>query len=457
MGRSWRRFVARPVPRAWMYPAYAATTAAFVIILLVRGGPNPAETDAHAVTYPTTAITHGDLRLAQQQTLVPDPPGYPLLTAPLVVAFRPWIGAPRWCDGKAIPAVLRGTLSQFYLPILDPCNAPRSARLTPLPPWYRSQALLVIAAWLVLLAGVVMLVRAMGRGRTVGEGILVAGLVALPATTDAVAQSFHPQDLMCVGFACGGIAQLLRRRWDWAGITLGLAFLCKQFAVLPMLAVVVAAPGLRSRARIVASFAGVVALGVLPFFFADRVDTVHALTGFYVAGVGIIKTPTVLGSMAVAEQTKLEMARDLPIVLGVGFALWAWWRAREQLAQPVPLIGLALACLAARLVFEVSMWNYYFLAVGVFLLLLDFVRESPPWRSLAWIVAARYGLPWIASVASSTLTAAAFLLAALIPVAIGLAVVARAPRSRLVGGRMRPEPLWLPAAPSAALTTSGSR
>jgi len=456
MGRSWRQFVARPVPGAWSSSVYAAATAAFVIILLVRGGPNPAETDAHAVTFPTTAISHGDLRLAQQQTLVPDPPGYPLLTAPLVVAFRPWIGAPRWCDGKAIPAALRGTMSRFYLPILDPCSAPRSAHLTPLPPWYRSQALLVVAAWLVLLAGVVMLVRAMGRGRTVGEGILVVGLVALPATTDAIAQSFHPQDLMCVGFACWGIAELRRGRWYVAGGLLGLAFLCKQFAVLPLLAVIASAPGWRSRARIVTCFVGVVGLGVVPFFLADRIDTVHALSGIYVAGVGIIKTPTVLGLMAIAEQTKLEMARDLPVVLGGGFALWAWWRARERLAQPVPLIGLTLACLSARLVFEVSMWNYYFLAVGVFLLLLDFVRESPPWRSLAWIAAARYGLPWIAAVASPPLTAAAFLIAALIPVAMGLAVVARAPRPRLVEGRIRPEPLWLPSIPPPVLTTSGS-
>src|SRR5215472_14460983 len=99
--RTWRQFVARAVSRRRLFLLYVATCAAFVVILFARGGPNPAETDAHAVTFPTTALSHGDLRAAQAQTLVPNPPGYPMITAPLVIAFRPFIGAPRWCDGKA--------------------------------------------------------------------------------------------------------------------------------------------------------------------------------------------------------------------------------------------------------------------------------------------------------------------------------------------------------------------
>ena len=443
--------MARPLSGGRLYPLYAATCAAFVIIMIVRGGPNPAETDAHAVTLPTTAISHGDLGAAQRQTLVPNPPGYPIVTAPLVVAFRPWIGAPRWCDSKAIPPILLGPGAHFFLSVLDPCNAPRSAHLAHLPPWYRSQAILVILGWLVLLTGGVALLRATGGGRTVGEGLYVVALVALPATTDTVAQSFHPQDLMCMGFACGGIAQLLRRRWLAAGTLLGVAFLCKQFALLPLLAALAAAPGWRARARVGMPFVGVVTAGILPFFLADGVDTVHALSGVYVAGVGIIKTPTMLGLMPVLEQTKLEMARDLPILMAVGLVLWAWWRARDRLLAPVPLLGLTLACLAVRLVFEVSILNYYFLAVGVLLLSLDFARKTPPWRSIGWIVATRYGLTWLASVAPPPLIASAFLIAALLPVTLGLAMVPRAPRARLIEPGGRREPLWLPSTPRTAL------
>ena len=103
----WRDFVSRPVPAPLRAVAYVGAGAVFVLIVFVRGGPNPAETDAHAVTLPTTAISHGDLGAAARLTLVPNPPGYPLLTAPFVLALRPWIGSPRWCDDKPIPPLLQ--------------------------------------------------------------------------------------------------------------------------------------------------------------------------------------------------------------------------------------------------------------------------------------------------------------------------------------------------------------
>ena len=45
---------ARPLPAPIRYAAYVSAVAVFVVILFVRGGPNPAETDAHAVTLPAT-------------------------------------------------------------------------------------------------------------------------------------------------------------------------------------------------------------------------------------------------------------------------------------------------------------------------------------------------------------------------------------------------------------------
>jgi hypothetical protein len=411
---------------------YVLACAAFAGILFVRGGPNPAETDAHAVTYPTTAIAHGDLRLAARETYVPNPPGYPLLMAPLVAVFGHWIGSPRWCDDKAVPALLLGPADSYYRSILGPCRRTLSAPDVPVRPiWYRSQAALVVVAWIVLMAGALMLVRAAGAGGGVGELVLVAALLALPATTDAVAQSFHPQDLMSVGFSCAAVAQALRRRWLAVGLLFGAAFLCKQFALLAALGVLAAAPGRRERARIVLPALGLVAAGVLPFYVADRVATVHALTGVYVSGVGVVKTPTVIGLLGVAEQSKLEMARDLPVLLAAGLAASAWWRGRRQLLAPAPLVGLVLACTATRLVFEVSILDYYFLAVGVALLVFAFVRKRPPWWAVTWIVATRFGLTWMAPRAPSGLTAAAFLLAALVPMVMGLAAVVELPRASL--------------------------
>ncbi len=102
--------------------------------------------------------------------------------------------------------------------------------------------------------------------------------------------------------------------------------------------------------------------------------------------------------------------------MAAALAAWARWRSAEwPVWRPVPLVGLALACLATRLVFEVSLLNYYFLAVGVALLLLDFARRRLPVWSVVWIVATRYGLSPRRPARPSALTAALFLVAALVP------------------------------------------
>jgi len=426
----WQALMSRPVTAALRWPAYGAAALVFVFIMFARGGPNPAENDAHAVTYPTTAISHGQFRTAEQDTFVPNPPGYPLLVAPLLIVLHPWIASPRWCDDKAIPEILRqGPGSLFYRSLLVPCaDQHPTRRHKPLPPWYRSQAILALSAWLVLELGAVALLRSSGRGRSAAELALVVCLAVLPAASDTIVQSFHPQDLMSVGFSCAALSQALRRRWVVVGALFGLAFLCKQFALLPLVAVLAAAPRWTDRARVLIPAAGVAALGVLPFYVADPVDTVHALTAVYAQGAGVTISPTVLGMLDIAEAPKLELARDTPILASAVLALWAWWRARPRLLEPAPLVGLALACLATRLVFEVSILEYYFLAVGAFLLLLDFVLGRPPIWSVGWIVATRYGLTSFDAGPHTWLTAAVFLALSLVPLAQGLLQVAAAAR-----------------------------
>ena len=167
------------------------------------------------------------------------------------------------------------------------------------------------------------------------EAVLVVALAVLPASSDAIAQTFHPQDLMSVGFTCAGLSQALRRRWVWVGVLFAAAFLCKQFALLPLFAVLAAAPGWRSRARTVIPLAGIVALGVVPFYLAAPVDTVRAMTAVYVEGVTLVKTPTVVGVLDINEKVKLEIARDAPLLAALGLVLWAWWR-RFELMFPKP-------------------------------------------------------------------------------------------------------------------------
>jgi hypothetical protein len=420
----WQGFVSKPLPALLGSAVYVGACALFVLIVFLRGGPNPAETDAHAVTLPTTAISHGDLRSAARETVVPNPPGYPLLTAPLVLALRPWVGSPRWCDDKPVPSILRKLGNQYFRTILGPCTAEHGQdHGKPYPIWYRSQGILAILGWIVLAAGAVLFLRAAGAGRGIGELLLVLMLAVLPAASDAIAQTFHPQDLMSVGFACAGMAQASRRRWVLVGVLFGVAFLCKQFAVLPLLAVLAAAPTARARAWVFVAAGAVVAGGVVPFYLVAPDATVRAMTAVYVAGVNFVSTPTVVGVLSILEKTKLEIARDAPIVMAAVLVVWARRRAGASLLAPVPLAGLCLACLSTRLVFEISLLNYYFLAVAVALLLLDFTRRRLPVWSVAWIVATRFVLTPMVSHVPLTLTALLFLAAALIPIGIGLSQV----------------------------------
>jgi hypothetical protein len=103
--------------------------------------------------------------------------------------------------------------------------------------------------------------------------------------------------------------------------------------------------------------------------------------------------------------------------------VWARRRAGAGLLAPVPLAGLCVACLATRLVFEISLLNYYFLAVAVGLLLLEFTRRRLPVWSVTWIVATRFVLTPMVSHVPLTVTAGLFLVAALVPIGIGLGQV----------------------------------
>jgi hypothetical protein len=391
------------------WPLQLGALALYVGVVLARGGPPPTSVDTYSVVRPTVSLSEGDLAAAARQSVYPQPPGYPLLASPFVAALRPLIGSPTWCSDKPLPAVIA------YLQ--HPCTGPDVGRRAP-PPWYRSQAVLGILAWAVLAGGSVSLVRAAGSGGGLLEVGVVVVLAAVPSASDAMVETFHPQDLVCVGLLAAGLALSLRRRWALAGVAFGVAFLCKQFAVLPLLAVLVAAPDWRRRARVAASFSLVVAAGVIPFLVGDATQTARDLTDTLGASQGYEITGTVVGLARMAGATKLAVSRDAPLVVSLFMALVARWRCGRRLLDPGPLIGLALACLATRLVFEVNLTSYYLLAVSTVLVVLDVAHRRLPLRSFAWV-----GLSgaWVAgSGATSSLGRQAAVLLAFSLAAVGL-------------------------------------
>jgi hypothetical protein len=223
-----------------------------------------------------------------------------------------------------------------------------------------------------------------GAGGGWAEALLVIVLAAIPAAGDSIIETFHPQDLVSVGLGCAGLAQALRRRWVATGVLFGVAFLCKQFALLPLVAVLVAVPGWRPRARVALPALVVVGCGIIPFVAVDPSGTWNTLSAVN-SGVVKLSTGTVLGMTNLNESTKLLIARDGPVVLALSMSLWARWRVGSRLLSPVALIGLATACLAGRLVAEVWFASYYLLAVSAGLLVLDLASRRLPVASFLWI------------------------------------------------------------------------
>jgi len=403
----------RRVPVAATVAVYLAALGAFVGIVAVRGGPSVG--DAYGVTKPATALADGDLTAAANAAVLPQPPGYALLSAPFVVVFRPLIGADEWCDGRVPP------VTRVFLPWCAPAQLATHH-------WYRSQAVLGILAWVVLALGCVRLLRAAGAGGGLAELLLVVVLAAVPAASDGIVETFHPQDLVCVGLAGAGLAEALRRRWVATGVLFGVAFLCKQFALLPLVAVLAAAPGWRQRARVLLPAAAVVGCGLLPFFVVDPGRTWNTLSAVNSGGVVKLTTGTVVGMTGLSENAKLLIARDGPVVLALVMALWARWRARDDLLAPVPLIGLATACLAGRLVAEVWFASYYLLAVSAGLLVLDLAARRPPVWSFLWIALTGVLVEQAGGLPTTPLAAFLAMGAALVAVVIALrAVPARVP------------------------------
>jgi len=384
----------------------------FVLVVAGRGGPSVA--DAYGVTRPTTAIADGDLHAAARASTLPQPDGYALLASPWVAGLASWVGTGEWCDAGVAP------VTRLLLPWCHPDEV-ASHR------WYRSQALLGVLAWLVLAFGALRLLRVAGGGG-IGEVVLVPVLAVMPGATDGIVETFHPQDVVCVGLCCAALAEALRSRWAASGLLLGTAFLCKQFAVLALVAVVAAAPSWKCRGRVVVPTLAVAAAGIVPFAIVAPHATWSALSAVQAGGAVKLTTGTFVGQAPVAESTKLLLARDGPIVAALAMAVWVRRRAGPGALDPVALLGLATACLAARLVFEVAFASYYLLAVSALLVLLDLSLRRVPWRSLGWIaltgilVESNGGLP-------TTLGDAVWaFLAALAALVIGLhAAVARPP------------------------------
>ena len=315
---------------------------------------------------PTPA--HGNYHYAQPSSYIA--PGYPLISGAIAaltrlgsdIAFPSTAALGSHCS-TAMPAMFEWSLKTRAQSTTDDIG---------------------YVGWIALMAGAIMFLRAVGRGRCGWEPLTVVLLACLPPVWTAIQTIFHPEDLLAMGFVLGAVACVLRRWWAWAGVLIALAVLSQQFALLVAAPLFVIAPSNR-RLRYSAAGIATAAFVVIPLLTLGSGRSLRAIT--LGSGDSSGSGGTLVRELHLQGWLETGASRVLPILLSM---VLAWWLMRRlgsvTVGSPLPLITLVALSLSLRLVFEENLRNtYYFMALAVALVLLDVVRGHIRGAVLAWI------------------------------------------------------------------------
>jgi hypothetical protein len=363
-------FLSHPLSRSWCVVGWAIATIIFTEGTQLLGGLTSG--DAADSTNTTWAISHGFFSCAyppgNQYGLPFSAPLYPWVSGALAALFR--IGhRVAFPDAAEFGPHCATAVSSMYEWSLHTGALETTLRIGYL-------------GWFAVMAGVVSLLRSSGRGRRGWEPLTLILLAAVPPVFLCLHEYFHPQDLLAMGLILGAIACVRRQSWVWAGILLGLAFTSQQFALLALAPLLVLAPTEKLIKFVSATVASIVVVVAPLALFEPRAAIDAALAG----------SGTTWASATLLDTTRLSgpwlffASRFLPVV---GAMLLAWW-ARDRLGasvlEPIPLLSILATSLSLRLLFEVNLWGYYFLAVAVLVLVIDVFRGRLRWSYLAWLV-----------------------------------------------------------------------
>ena len=239
--------------------------------------------------------------------------------------------------------------------------------------------------WIALLVGIVALLRTSGRGRRLWEPVTLMVVACLPPVWMPIEQYFHPQDLLAMGLVLASLACVRRQAWIGAGALIGLAFLSQQFALLAAVPLLVVAPH-RQRIRFVLAAVASSVVVTLPLLVTSSVHAARAvLVG---TGNNAINDDTLVGALQLAGARLFFVARLTPLVFALLVAIWIVHRlGRPAACEPVTLMSLIALSLGLRLVFEPSLYGYYFMALSVALVLLDVMRGRIRSVLVVWLLA----------------------------------------------------------------------
>jgi hypothetical protein len=367
----------RPLSGWWWAIGWVAATGVFVVLTRLLGGISPG--DADLSIFSTWAIGHGHLACAypsdiHQSSSVNQWPGpfieplWPLFAGGITALFG---------IGHTVPFPTQAALGVHCSTATGAMNqwSIRSHSFWP-------TMHVGYVGWVVLMGGAVAFLRTTSKGRTKWEPVAVLVLACCPLVSSTLIEDFHPEDLLTVGLVLCGLACVRRDRWGWAGILLGLALTTQQFSLLVIAPLVVIAP-IHRRRQLVGSTIAAVAIVVIPMFVITSGRILAALDG---TSATPSRGDTVLSMLRLHGLALLVSSRALPIVLAMVLASWASRKMGPKLLDPVPLASLMAACFALRLVFEINIFGYYFMALAVMLLMTDVLRARIRGEVVAWLV-----------------------------------------------------------------------
>lgn len=379
---SWRRWLDRPQSNLICASSWIVASSIFIGLIALFGGPS--QGDSAESLYTIWAISHGSFSCAYPpasthlssfflfyQPSPAVPPLWPLISAGGAAITRIGHNTPFPSQPELGPHCTNAYLAMFHW-------AQNTGAIFP-------TIGLGYLSWFVLLAGVVVLVRASGRGRSGWEVAAVILVSAVPIVWEPLLLYYHPQDLVALGLALIGTACALRRQWVWAGVSLGLAVSSQQFALLVLVPLFVIAPG-RARWKLLTSSAAVVAALSLPFIVASSGRAVHSV----LLGTGDSTTHggTLVWESGLRGTALVFVARVLPLLVAVTIAWWAHRRLGSSILKPIPLISLLATTLSMRVVFEEGLFGYKLMALAVMIVLVMVVQGRFSGWLIAWLAMA---------------------------------------------------------------------
>jgi hypothetical protein len=347
---------------------WLASTCLFVAIVeLLRG---PTNGDAYMSTGSTWAVAHGQLGCAFPGNGTSVAPIYPIISGGIAATTRIGHTVP-FPDAAALGSSCTTALGAFNAWSLRAHVEPATLRIG-------------FVGWLILLVGVIALLRASGRGRRGWEPATALVVACLPPVWMCVENYFHPQDLVAFGFALAAMACARRQAWVGSGILIALAILSQQFAVLVAIPLIVLVPPQR-RAHFALAGLLTAAAVTLPLLIASSGRAARdVLIG---TGDSAYNDGTLVAALHLQGALLFLVARLAPVALAFLLGVWVVSRlGREAALEPIALLALVALSLSLRLVFDPSLYGYYFMALAVSLLILGVVGGRLGAGLVAWLI-----------------------------------------------------------------------